>query len=750
MLQANENDWDYVSESIEESNRGENEEEVFYERVTKSINEGITVEIIDKVFREDGELSKIYAGYKVRPSQFEASRELARSLVNNKHSVVEGPCGFGKTYAYLIPAIIDKWMERKNVGEDRLRTVIATGSISLQEQLCLKDLPQAIEVMESLRQEYFPGVKKTSFALLKGRQNFICPIKLATNADIIREYAPEHYKQIEAVSKTTGDLSDLDSVLPNEINRMCVCYDADDCKGRKCPMYNECPYMNQKKKAAESDIIVCNYHVLFSSLEAYILPVFNTLIWDEAHEAAEVFRNLNTESISEKWISNLAGNITKVLNTSCAMDYINDKSDENWCSFIKHVIDVENKKPNPEFIKKLKYIFNDYIMHMSRHCGINLSSPYNDTKLVHELSYSEQDDELRIDLIAELRYVRDLFDTIKSHAEYILDESSGYASEVEDAERCHSAAKSLYENAVKKIHFLERSDIGSKDYAYYIKKTVGEDKITLDYERIPVDISDTIYNIFLSKERGIRNIFTSATLSTGGNMEFFKGEVGLNKCDDVFEFIGQSPFNLKEQELWYLPNPCVDGNKPDFQNYFNNTVTDIVKATGEGILILTTSVSAMHQTYDLVRTTLAKIGKRTLLLKQSDMPRTKLLEKFKEDGKAILVATKSFFTGIDVPGQALQCLVIDKLPFATPDDPVVMHLSCKKDYNCFMDYQVPKMIITLKQAVGRGVRSVDDKCIICIADGRMATARYKGKIGRSFPYDKTATRNIEDVANFLK
>ena len=128
---------------------------------------------------------------------------------------------------------------------------------------------------------------------------------------------------------------------------------------------------------------------------------------------------------------------------------------------------------------------------------------------------------------------------------------------------------------------------------------------------------------------------------------------------------------------------------------------------------------------------------------------TQFIEEFKNDGEAILIATKSFFTGIDIPGQALQFLLIDKLPFAAPNDPVVMHLSCKPGANCFMDYQVPKMIITLKQAVGRGVRSVTDKCVICIADGRMATARYRGKIGKSFPYDKTATRNIEDIKKFL-
>ena len=198
-----------------------------------------------------------------------------------------------------------------------------------------------------------------------------------------------------------------------------------------------------------------------------------------------------------------------------------------------------------------------------------------------------------------------------------------------------------------------------------------------------------------------------------------------------------------------MPNECVDGNKPQFEEYFLETLKGLIRVNGKGMLILTTSISAMNKAYTVVKEYVGQLNRNTLVLKQNDLPRNMLLQEFSRNGEAILVATKSFFTGIDIPGKALQILVIDKLPFNAPDDPVTLYLNTKGG-NVFMDYSVPNMIITLKQAVGRGVRSITDKCVICIADGRMATARYRGKLGRSFPYEKTSTRNVEDIKGFLE
>jgi ATP-dependent DNA helicase DinG len=717
----------------------------------KSESETAEREIIDKIFLDGGVLSANSEHYKVRPSQVEAAHGIMDALINNSPSIVEGPCGFGKTYAYLIPVVLDIWNKYLHCADpkDVSKTVIATNGISLQEQLCTKDIPKIISTLECIRTQYYEKAPTPTFALLKGRQNFICPLKLTVNRDILKNNIPsEQFKEIENVNLTNGDLSSLSFTLPYEVRQLCVCSDANECKGGACSMAKECHYLEQKKKAAMSDIIVCNYHMLFSAIEAPVLPVFDTLIWDEAHEAVEIFRNLNIDSLSKSWISHLSGDITRLLNTRCGKEIVEQLVDTQD-TVANSIFDLKDKQPQSVFIRELQDITQKYLRHITQLCGIQINSPFADAKLVHESFLDSTYHALKQDVVSSLMLLRSFISSTADLANTMGEDAIGVTDQ-EDCQSCVAIAETIEKSLTERIHFIERSDGEEMDYAYYIKKTPLNDDVALEYERMPIDVSKLMHDIFLSPTKGINNIFTSATLSVGGNMEFFKSEIGLNHyTENIFEFIGQSPFNLKEQELWYLPNPCVDGNKPDFGNYFNDTLEKVIRASGKGLLVLTTSVTAMNQAYAVATSIVSQLGRNTKVMRQNDKPRTKLLEEFKENGEAILIATKSFFTGIDIPGQALQCLVIDKLPFMAPNDPIVMHLNCKQNYNCFMDYQVPKMIIILKQAVGRGVRSINDRCVICVADGRMATSRYKGKIGKSFPYEKTATRNIDDVKNFL-
>ena len=708
-------------------------------------------EIIDKIFQDGGVLSRGSEHYKVRPSQVEAAHGLMDALVNHSPSIVEGPCGFGKTYAYLIPLILNIWRKTtiNSNSDNDSKTVIATNGISLQEQLCSKDIPQIIKTLEGIRAVYYPSAPVPTFALLKGRQNFICPLKLTVNKDILKNNIPkEQFKEIEQVNLTNGDLSSLSFTLPYEVRQMCVCSDANECKGNACAMAKECHYLAQKRKAATSDIIVCNYHMLFSAIEAPVLPKFDTLVWDEAHEAVEIFRNLNIDSLSKTWVSHVSGDITRLLNTKCGKELTEQLVDTQDIT-ANTIFNLKDKHPQEAFIRSIQDVTQKYLLHIAQLCGVQVNSPFADAKLVHESFLDSHYHTLRRDVTEKLMILKSFVTAIGDSAKALAEEEYS-VTEGEDYQSCAAIAETINKAVTDRIRFIDRSDDTGMDYAYYIKKSVSNNDMSLEYERMPIDVSKPMHDIFLSSEKGINNIFTSATLSVGGNMEFFKSEIGLNHyTSDIFEFIGQSPFNLKEQELWYLPDPCVDGNKADFGNYFNDTLEKLIRVSGEGLLVLATSVTAMNQAYVIASAVVAQLGRNTKVMRQGDKPRTKLVEEFKEDGKAILIATKSFFTGIDIPGQALQCLLIDKLPFAAPNDPIVMHLSCKQDYNCFMEYQVPKMIITLKQAVGRGVRSVNDRCVVCVADGRMATSRYRGKIGKSFPYEKTATRNIDDIKSFL-
>ena len=238
-------------------------------------------------------------------------------------------------------------------------------------------------------------------------------------------------------------------------------------------------------------------------------------------------------------------------------------------------------------------------------------------------------------------------------------------------------------------------------------------------------------------------MFTSATLSVAGSFNYIKEELGITEEYKVEEFIGSSPFDLTKQELWYLPSEAVNGNERDFISVMLPIFNNVIKECSGGVLGLFTSVSSMNKAYDYV----SRRGYSMDIYKQGVMPRNTLIETFKENENSVLIGTKSMFTGIDVPGNSLRCVFIDKLPFPNISDPVVKALN--EEPGAFFKYSIPAMVIALKQAVGRGVRTTEDKCVICIADNRLSTARYKAQIFQSFNYKKTGTRDLEEIRKFL-
>ena len=707
--------------------------------------------IVESIFKEDGWIAEWTNEYKVRPSQKAAAEQLIVAMNEDKHGVIEGPCGFGKTYVYLSSAVLkalDNYMRYKEDLKNMPKVLIVTNGISLQEQLCNKDLPFMVGKVMSRIAEFEYKMKnphQVTYALFKGRQNFVCPLKFDINQESVKSMLPaSQFEEMKNIRVTNGDLSALTFIPPYEVQELSVCLSQSECKRKKCPMYNECHYIHQKNEAFRSDIIVCNYHMLFSSIEAPVLPASNLIIWDEAHEATQIFRSFNVENLSEFWSIKTTNDLKKIVKTGFGLRVAMDFGQEP-------LFHIKDKEIEEKFTVAFRNTVSAYLVHVSKLCGINLASGFEDTRLLLDnMLGDEKEKSLRHELLEYMRSMQDFLNMIVERIGESLETPDLIPDyEREEMEICLETASEMNESLEKRILLLCRKEKELMDYAYYVKKNIRKDgDRALSLERMPVQVGPLIKKLFLDHNQ---NIFTSATLSTGGNLNFFKNEVGLDLCESnqVFEFIGESPFNLQQQELWYLPDICVEGNKPDFEDYFLNTVLTLYNVKKGGMLVLTTSISAMNRTHTTIREYLIKTNSETLLLKQGDMPRGQLIDAFKENGDGILVATKSFFTGIDIPGSALQCLVIDKLPFDSPNDPVTMHLNCTTS-NCFFSYSIPKMIITLKQAVGRGVRSITDKCLVCIADSRIATARYSGTIGRSFNYTKTSTRDLETVDEFFK
>lgn len=662
---------------------------------------------IKDIFDKDGPIKELKDDYTPRESQIKSAELIEGTVKNNEICILEGPCGMGKSFAYLTPII-------KDIADNEFSktALIVTAGISLQEQLIEKDIPFVVSVMKNI---YPNWSSDFSYTLLKGRQNFICQNKINelggfdkfTSRAMFKEDFLEVFK---LANGKTGDISELKFVPDSDMMSQISCTEQGECLGKDCEFGNSCFYNNHKKKLLSSNIIVTNYHMLFSDCKCggFILPNYDILVFDEAHEATNIFRDFNELKISENTPSYIRKKVTELYNLNAA---------------IKNIID---EKSVSNLITSSQLFFSE----IKRTNDDIESSP----KLIGDISEIPSS-------------VSELFDSLcaienkceRVYANYFSE--SGEFNNESDKKIC-AISSTLCQTCFELATFIKdlASHINDENSVIWISSQ--NNIYSLNFK--PVDIGAKINKaLFSDINRSV--VFTSATISVSGQFDYFKNQLGLDlNKKKINELIGSSPFNLEEQQLWYLPNNALDGNKFGFDDEIVNHMIDIINQTNGGVLGLFTSVKNMNK----VTRALRDAFPFKKILKQGDMPRTALVNEFREDGNAILIGTKSLFTGIDVPGNALRCVVIDKLPFPQVNDPVQQKIRNRP--NAFYKYSIPDMIISLKQAVGRGVRSIDDKCVICIIDGRMATAKYKFKINNSFPYKKKGTRNIEDIGKFLQ
>lgn len=688
--------------------------------------------IFDAIFASDGLIKSFKEDYIPRESQIQAAKQIYNSLTDFKHIILEGPCGFGKTFAYLVP-VMEYLHEHAGA-----KTVIVTNGISLQEQLIYKDIPFVNQIF---KQKYSIGLKS---AILKGKRNFLCRRKfeLFLNGIYRRGYLDDLKNW--GRSTKTGDFSELSRVLSEEEASLISIVSEDDCEQRGCPFFNECYYQNHKFKAAASDIIVTNYHFLFSDLKlgrGSLIPKYRVLILDEAHETASVYRDYFAEKYSPRGFSYVASRITKILS----------EADSGVTKpFLERFIKKSGDKYiYVELLQSFTKLFEESLGQCFERLSTNkadqfatvptgeaLTIPLYDDVLSALTDFQEQISGISINLASFIE---------SALLEFPLEESP-FAMEIKAGALVLKATDTLMNMIVglkSAMKTLKSGDTDDKKVYYFEKSANGSVSLCCKNVYIGKDICE---NLFSDKDTSC--VLTSATLSVDNQFDYIEDELGLNLLpqERVIDFTGASPFNLTDQQLWYLPADAVAGNDREFNASIEKNLCELVDASGGGILCLATSNYNLGFMYNILYRYCRNRGIH--VLKQGDMPRQKLIEEFARDRNSILVATKSFFTGIDVPGDALRCVIIDKFPFASPNDPVVKARS--SDKKAFFKYSVPDMVITLKQAVGRGVRTTSDRCVIAVLDGRMSTARYKTSVNNSFPYQKTGTRDIEEVRKFLK
>ncbi|MEW5888335.1 MAG: ATP-dependent DNA helicase [Pseudomonadota bacterium] len=635
---------------------------------------------IPAVFSDSGPLARAIPGYRVRPQQIEMAERIAAAIKGNRVLVAEAGTGTGKTFAYLVPALL--------AGG---KVIVSTGTKTLQDQLFQRDLPRVRDALGS------PAV----IALLKGRANYVCHYHLeralADGRFQSREEAG-HIRTIAKFAKTTrsGDKSGLSAVPEDSPAWAAATSTRDNCLGQECPHYKDCFVMAARREAMAADVVVVNHHLFFADVmlrdegTAELLPACNTVIFDEAHQLPETASLFFGESVS----------------TAQLLELARDARQEAIAS-------AKDFAALPEGARHLEKAARD----------LRLALPLDNARLsLAQLASHRQFAEAAQAVQAELERFGKLLES--------------QAERSEGLENCWRRALELQARLAR---WRNPDEPG-------LVRWVEVFSHSLALNATPLVIAD----IFRKQMQGHPRawIFTSATLAVGSDFGHYCGELGL---DAAATGCWGSPFDYPNQALLYAPQGMPDPNSPGYNEAVVQAAYPVIAASGGRAFVLCTSLRAMRRIHELLAERFAADNFASPLLLQGEGSRSELLERFRRLGNAVLVASQSFWEGVDVRGEALSLVIIDKLPFAPPDDPVlaarVEHMK-KQGRNAFLEYQLPRAVISVKQGAGRLIRDETDRGVLMICDPRLITRPYGRKVWQSLP-PMRRTRELAQVLNFF-
>jgi len=631
---------------------------------------------IESFFSSDGSLSKVIPGYLPRISQLDMAVSIAEAIESNDNLIAEAGTGTGKTFAYLVPAILSK-----------KRVIISTGTKNLQDQLFNKDLPV---VRKAINVPF-------KSALLKGRANYLCIYRLENALNSSFGFNKEDataLAHIKAWSKRTkiGDISEISDVNEGDPVWSQATSTVDNCLGQECRDYADCFLVKARKKAQESDIIVVNHYLLCADWSlretgfGELLPDAEVIIIDEAHQLSEIASNFLGMSLSAKQLNELA--------SDTLLEYFKDAKD---------MPDLRTACEDLQFeVKDLRLAF-----------GME----------IRRGEWKDIEDNPKIS--SALNSVYDQLKRLTEQLEKASVRTKGLESCFDRVEELESQLDSLINNNSGK--WIRWYETHSK---------------SLTLSKTPLDIAAE-FNLFMQQHKASW-IFTSATLSVANNFNHFSNGLGLNDtCSKTWE----SPFDFETQSLFYHPKGLPKPNEADFTEKVVEFALPVLQASKGRAFFLFTSHRALKIAAEILE---HKIDYP--LLVQGTRAKAVLLDQFKQKGNAILLATSSFWEGVDVRGDALSCVIIDKLPFASPGDPVLkarLNAMEKQGRNPFFEYQLPTAVIALRQGVGRLIRDVNDTGVLMVCDPRLLKRAYGHMFLDSVPAMKR-TREIEDVREFFR
>jgi ATP-dependent DNA helicase DinG len=637
-------------------------------------------------FAPGGVLSRSSLPYEFRRGQLEMAQAVERSLDENRHLIVEAGTGTGKTLAYLLPAL-----------RSGRRVIISTGTKNLQEQLFFKDIPFLESLLGPLRVCY-----------MKGRANYVCRHKLyALRSQPILSGLEEisQYHAIAEWEKTTetGDRAEIDN-LP-ETSQLWAKLDArsDACLGQSCPDYERCFITEMRRKAAESDVIIVNHHLFFADLaikqqagaapDAGVLPDAGIVIFDEAHELEDVASSYFGISLSNIRFEELARDLETTLRAKQALN-----------SSITSAAQTARERAQMFFAV------------LPRGSGNRGSGSEGRMPFLNREEFLETQGDLYLGLLNALHRLEGELERVRG---------------VEETPPLRKRAADIREQ----LKFLLEAD--DRNTVFWLERRGGRGhgSAPVTYlQATPIDVSELLGELLFENFPSI--VLTSATLTVQGGFAHIRKRLGMN---DAHELVVPSHFRYGDQALLYLPQDMPDPRDANFQEEAAKRIRRMLDITRGRAFCLFTSYQQMHDLYERL---LVEVGYPLLL--QGTAPRKALLEEFRETPNAVLFGTSSFWQGVDVQGEALSCVIVDRLPFAVPSDPVVqarMRAIEEGGGNAFFEYQVPSAVITLKQGFGRLIRSLEDRGVLMLLDPRIQRQRY----GRVFIESLPPYRITQDI-----
>ncbi|MBU9382334.1 ATP-dependent DNA helicase [Burkholderia gladioli] len=709
---------------------------------------------LDAIFGDGGLLARVLDGYRPRASQIDMARAVAAAMEASARKlpepeifdarkrparklqagetapagddargdsaatagddgadntlIVEAGTGTGKTYAYLVPAML--WGGK---------VIVSTGTKHLQDQLFQRDIPTVRDAL----------AVPVTIAMLKGRSNYLCHYYLQRTADNGRlptRQDTAYLQEIVRFAKLTrsGDKAELASVPETAQVWSMVTSTRDNCLGQDCPHYKECFVMQARREAQQADVVVVNHHLFFADIMlrdtgmAELLPSANTIIFDEAHQLPETATLFFGETLSTTQMLELARD-TVVEGLAHARDAV-------------------------EWVK----------------LGAALERAARDVRLAFA-----DGGIVRVSL-AQLGEDHPLFaalDDVDAALDALASALAGQAERAESLGACLRRARELQgilagwvaPDAAAASAAKTVKEVAAGGEAAEAKRDDPDEKVrwvevfsqTVQLHETPLSVAP----IFAKQRAGVPRawIFTSATLSVRGDFTHYAAQMGLSSRRSMTL---PSPFDYPAQGLLYVPRDLPQPSSPMFTDAVFDAALPAIEASGGGVFMLCTTLRAVDRIASKLRETIEARGWNMPLLVQGDASRTELLDRFRAYGNAILVGSQSFWEGVDVRGDALSLVVIDKLPFAPPDDPVLaarLDALTKKGLSPFAVHQLPQAVITLKQGAGRLIRAETDRGVLMICDTRLVDKPYGRRIWQSLPPFKR-TREIDVVREFFE